>query len=105
VGIYASTVILVVAGCWCHCVCLHPSAHCYCGVRYVGVSSVALVPSIAGVLAVAGVLTVASIPADPVVLAGVLTYCTVQCTMYSETYKAIGQSDAIDIFYKMLSMR
>jgi hypothetical protein len=66
-----------------------------------------LVLAIAGVLAVADVLAVASIPADTGVpiLAGIFTYCTVQCTMYSETYKAIGQSDAIDILYSMLSMR
>jgi hypothetical protein len=52
-------------------------------------------PAVDGVLAVAGGLAIASIPADPGVpiLAGVFTYCTVQCALYNEHnkgYRIIG---------------
>ncbi len=45
-------------------------------------------PAVDGVLAVAGGHAIASIPADSgiPILAGVFTFCTVQCTLYNETY-------------------
>jgi hypothetical protein len=49
-----------------------------------GVPALAFVPAVAGVLSVAGVLALASISADAndPILAGVLTYCTVQCIVH-----------------------
>jgi hypothetical protein len=56
-----------------------------CGIPIIAdVPALAFVPADAGVLAVAGVLALASISADAndPILAGVLTYCTVQCIVH-----------------------
>jgi hypothetical protein len=62
---------------------------CYCGVPgVVGVPAVAGLLDVADILAADGVFSSASIPTDPgdPVFSLCLLYCTLQCTLYNETY-------------------